>query len=219
MGIRLIVEVLDHYRDHGLTMGERDDLIVLAVDTGDVSRETCVSPWEDYIVRRSGKTARSWRNAIGALLRKGALEHLTENGRRVVTWPDQHPVYRIPVLCPDPPHDGRSGECTFGGSGAMGVRHIPVLSAEPVPHLPHPRADVVRMLAERDGPACLGCGYTPDDPLWLDVDHVMPRALGGGNDMGNLQLLCRPCNQRKGSKHPDVWRASIERNGGGRGDR
>lgn len=33
-------------------------------------------------------------------------------------------------------------------------------------------------------------------------DHVMPLALGGTNDIGNIQLLCKTCNCRKGAKHP-----------------
>lgn len=34
------------------------------------------------------------------------------------------------------------------------------------------------------------------------ADHIMPLALGGGNDKKNIQLLCAPCNLQKNSKHP-----------------
>lgn len=34
------------------------------------------------------------------------------------------------------------------------------------------------------------------------VDHVLPLALGGSHWITNIQLLCPPCNQRKGAKHP-----------------
>lgn len=37
------------------------------------------------------------------------------------------------------------------------------------------------------------------------VDHVMPISLGGGNDRGNLQILCPGCNLEKRAKHPGVW--------------
>lgn len=33
----------------------------------------------------------------------------------------------------------------------------------------------------------------------------MPLARGGGNGIGNIQLLCPPCNLRKGSKDPIKW--------------
>lgn len=30
----------------------------------------------------------------------------------------------------------------------------------------------------------------------LEVDHIFPKAKGGGNDLENLRILCRSCNQR-----------------------
>lgn len=36
-------------------------------------------------------------------------------------------------------------------------------------------------------------------------DHIVPLKLGGRNEIGNIQLLCRPCNMRKSSKHPASW--------------
>lgn len=47
------------------------------------------------------------------------------------------------------------------------------------------------------------------------IDHVMPLRLGGSNYIENIQLLCRPCNLSKGSKHPAVWLAAMLGNGGG----
>ncbi len=71
------------------------------------------------------------------------------------------------------------------------------------------RCDIVHLLAGRDGPACRGCGLMPRDVTTLEVDHYVPRALGGLHTMSNLQLLCGPCNRRKHAKHPDVWRAEL----------
>ncbi len=43
-------------------------------------------------------------------------------------------------------------------------------------------------------------------PTWLtgqlhEIDHIMPRALGGTNDVDNLCLACASCN---GQKHDDI---------------
>lgn len=54
----------------------------------------------------------------------------------------------------------------------------------------------------RDGHACRYCGaMAPDVPL--TVDHVIPVALGGGDDPTNLVTACRDCNAGKASTSPD----------------
>jgi 5-methylcytosine-specific restriction endonuclease McrA len=40
------------------------------------------------------------------------------------------------------------------------------------------------------------------------VDHIMPVARGGTNDLRNLQFLCPDCNWRKRARHPDEWMES-----------
>lgn len=35
----------------------------------------------------------------------------------------------------------------------------------------------------------------------LEVDHVFPKAKGGGDDLENLRILCRNCNQRSAINH------------------
>ncbi|MBN1527892.1 MAG: HNH endonuclease [Thermoleophilaceae bacterium] len=47
----------------------------------------------------------------------------------------------------------------------------------------------------RDGGRCAECGSSFD----LQYDHVIPLALGGGDGVDNLQLLCADCNRRKGA--------------------
>jgi hypothetical protein len=43
--------------------------------------------------------------------------------------------------------------------------------------------------------------FTEDNKL-LTRDHIMPRSLGGSNDMSNSQTMCLTCNSKKGSKAP-----------------
>lgn len=54
----------------------------------------------------------------------------------------------------------------------------------------------------RDNHACRYCGQMAPE-VKLTVDHVMPKALGGSDDPGNLVAACRDCNSGKASTMPD----------------
>jgi 5-methylcytosine-specific restriction endonuclease McrA len=62
------------------------------------------------------------------------------------------------------------------------------------------------------GGVCLACGSVDD----LELDHVIPLALGGRHVMSNVQPLCRGCNARKGVRiidfrvGPGEWPGEIE---------
>lgn len=49
---------------------------------------------------------------------------------------------------------------------------------------------------KRDGFLCGYCGSHPPDAI-LEVDHVVPVAEGGGNEMDNLITACFACNRGK----------------------
>ena len=53
---------------------------------------------------------------------------------------------------------------------------------------------------KRDRGTCRYCG-TYDSSM--EIDHVIPVALGGTNRFGNLVTACRDCNARKGTK---LWK-------------
>lgn len=53
---------------------------------------------------------------------------------------------------------------------------------------------------KRDGFRCAYCGKTPPDAL-LEVDHIVPKAEGGPDDINNLITACFDCNRGK-SKIP-----------------
>jgi hypothetical protein len=55
----------------------------------------------------------------------------------------------------------------------------------------------------RDNHACRYCGATAPDVV-LHVDHVVPKALGGGNTPDNLVTSCADCNHGKSSTPADA---------------
>ena len=55
--------------------------------------------------------------------------------------------------------------------------------------------DVKQFVWARDGGHCRSCGSGVE----LQFDHVIPIALGGSSTADNLQVLCGPCNRRKGA--------------------
>lgn len=74
----------------------------------------------------------------------------------------------------------------------------------------------------RDGHKCRYCGATAlDGPL--TVDHVVPTALGGSDEPGNLVAACRECNSGKSATTAEstvvadvegralLWAAAITR--------
>ena len=53
---------------------------------------------------------------------------------------------------------------------------------------------------DRDDYTCQMCGATREDGAKLHVDHKIPVAHGGDNDLDNLQTLCSECNIGKGAR-------------------
>ncbi|MFZ1301633.1 MAG: HNH endonuclease [Candidatus Microsaccharimonas sp.] len=53
---------------------------------------------------------------------------------------------------------------------------------------------------ERDNYSCQDCWRTAKDGVRLHVDHIVPVAHGGNNEVSNLRTLCASCNTRKGGR-------------------
>lgn len=68
------------------------------------------------------------------------------------------------------------------------------LDREPVQRRQSVTREVRLAVFERDGGRCVEC----DSSFDLQYDHVIPVSMGGATTVENLQLLCAPCNQRKG---------------------
>lgn len=58
----------------------------------------------------------------------------------------------------------------------------------------------------RDRGRCVSCQADLSGLLQIwaedEFDHIVPLSLGGLNDVTNLQLMCKPCNLRKGDGEP-----------------
>jgi len=73
----------------------------------------------------------------------------------------------------------------------------------------HPEAEV-RYISNKDirrlqASSCFICEGSKN----LQVDHLIPLALGGRHSIGNLQVLCQSCNMAKFNKLPIEFKASL----------
>jgi site-specific DNA-methyltransferase (adenine-specific) len=65
-----------------------------------------------------------------------------------------------------------------------------------------------RLYKEQNG-KCNACG--DDFKIWnLEIDHIVPKAKGGGDYYENYQLLCGSCNRIKGDRPMEYLRLKIE---------
>lgn len=58
-------------------------------------------------------------------------------------------------------------------------------------------------ILRRDNHACRYCGAAAPEAK-LTVDHVVPQALGGSDEPGNLVTACEPCNSGKSATPADA---------------
>ncbi len=91
--------------------------------------------------------------------------------------------------------------CTVCGAAfkpsASNTSRCPRHPREPVPRDRWYRKQRTLILTTSTHCGICGQPFTdPDDPAVLD--HIIPRAAGGGHDPSNLQAAHRSCNARKG---------------------
>jgi len=94
----------------------------------------------------------------------------------------------------------REAEAIGTPRGPMRVPRVIVLVGfDRVPRR-HVRFSRINIFA-RDGFTCQYCGQRPSRSE-LNLDHVVPRALGGRSTWENVVCSCVECNRRKGGRTP-----------------
>jgi 5-methylcytosine-specific restriction endonuclease McrA len=61
----------------------------------------------------------------------------------------------------------------------------------------------IKDMLEKQKKKCINCKKSIAKKY--HIDHIMPVAKGGSNDIKNIQLLCPPCNHKKNAKDPIKW--------------
>ena len=75
--------------------------------------------------------------------------------------------------------------------------------------LPYNSAANCQTLYGQQGGNCAGC-TDHFEARHLEVDHIIARAKGGTDHIGNLQLLCGNCNRVKGDRGMEYLRAKLQ---------
>ncbi len=73
----------------------------------------------------------------------------------------------------------------------------------------HVRFSRINLMA-RDNFQCQYCGVKPKRNE-LNLDHVVPRALGGRSTWENVVTSCVDCNRRKGGRTPRQARLKLKK--------
>ena len=72
------------------------------------------------------------------------------------------------------------------------------------------RYGLKRELMERQDDTCVYCGNRRPGRAF-EIDHMTPVVRGGSNDKENLQVICRPCNSRKGIQTDKEFRSRYSK--------
>jgi 5-methylcytosine-specific restriction endonuclease McrA len=87
-------------------------------------------------------------------------------------------------------------------TGSKTFRRPSVIRLLKYVYLPYKKVTMSRQnIYRRDDHKCIYCGSGDN----LTLDHIIPKAKGGGNTWENLAVCCGTCNVRKGDKDVDVF--------------
>jgi stress response protein SCP2 len=146
------------------------------------------------------------RNAGRLVATNRKLRFLSDSGGHEVLWAkvmELRPEYSTVVLAVTSAKGGGTyevGDAEHVAAVLSGVLKVSRRTASvSIPSQRDSRAIPQPVKAEvwrRDGGACVECKASE----YLEFDHVIPWSHGGATSVGNLQLLCRRCNQVKGAR-------------------
>ncbi len=103
----------------------------------------------------------------------------------------------------------RDADCIGTASGSIRVpRVIVLIGFDRIPKR-HVRYSRVNIFA-RDKFTCQYCGDKPHRSQ-LNLDHVIPRSLGGKTSWENVVCSCVDCNRQKGGRTPEQARLRLRR--------
>ena len=74
---------------------------------------------------------------------------------------------------------------------------------------PQTKNDIKKRLFKQQQGHCNGCNVELEIQHF-EIDHIVPRAKGGGDYMENYQLLCGNCNRMKGARPMEYLREKIK---------
>lgn len=94
------------------------------------------------------------------------------------------------------------GECLISGRPLPERGRVSLLAREELAALRTafancPERRALRAEIDAGMHVCARCGIASGQ--WLEVDHIVSLARGGANARANYQVLCDPCNNRKGA--------------------
>lgn len=114
------------------------------------------------------------------------------------------------LVCSDACSDARERHKLSGISEMVMGLYWAAVSTGRVKAAMHWRYVLVDYLRERDGDQCgicgapcrfgLSTGPRGTDDLGATVDHIVPRSLGGGDELSNLRLAHWACNRNRGNR-------------------
>ncbi len=100
-----------------------------------------------------------------------------------------------------------TNEVSFMGTVLHDIQYWTAESATEPEAPPKATSHKHLLYGEQEG-RCAMCSTLTEIRL-MDVDHIVAKAEGGGDELENRQLLCRSCNLTKGTSEDSVAKASM----------